>query len=678
MRGDLTISLPFLLLILWTNTGYAQLSERNSALKSNAYFYLQHQNYPEVMVAAKELPATVYDKYLLMGLSHFHSDHLEEAEQWFANGMKQFPDSLKLATLQVEVLFFKEKYQEMLSLFHTVESKVGMQKAAAFDLEALRPKVAYVYQKLARDDFQQKAYKTSEKAYLKALKYETSAEAYLGLCLSLLEQENWEGLVQYANQGLAKYPEQTDLSGLLANAYFKMGDYKKLQNIYTKIYEADPKNINKALTLGEVMMANNDFQAAQLHYDYLLTNFPNNAAVYDAALQISSQYRNLDSRIAILERKRQYIPNNETVADLATAYQLSRQWAKAIHLYDSMADQTENKLPYQVKIVKVYERSDSLTIDLAYLEKLMLQHPEEASFGLGYLKALKYLNCAQQLDKLTQITLKQLAQNSAMLTHNATLLASCGQTEAAYKMLQQAITQDSVPPMAYAKLADLSVEESLGSNSETTTYMMMAAQQLLTAIAEDETTLKTLSLSNPFDALWLDLPAMNERMEQHQEQLKLTIGQMSQHLKIDTTELLFSKLQQEFDENALLVFLVGQHYAYYRQKEQAISHYKKAIALEPQLLAAQYEWARLNEKSKNTQEAIAGYEKTLAIDDQFNDAYDGLIRLYRQNGELERLTDRWQMIYSNNRANAVLKNALIEALHKQGKTEQAKAILEND
>jgi len=633
MRFIYHISLLIVCLLLQVIPLQAQLRKEDKALRNNAYFYLQHQNYQQVLSTSDGLPE-VYDKYLLKSLAYFHTDQFSEARQWLDRGIERYPDSLRLSVIKADVLFFQENISEMLSLFHSIEKKIGMKRAQELGFEELTTKVAYAYQKMGRDAFDKEDYSKSETLYLKALKYESSQQLYLGLCLSLLEQEKWSSLIEYSSEGLTKYPEQSDLSGLLANAYFKTGNYKQLQNIYRNIFEADPENVEKALTLGEVMMANNDYKAAQKHYDYLLKTFPESQQVYEAALQISSQYRNLESRIAILERNKKYLPAVETVMQLAESYQLAQQWDKAIFLYDSLSNQAENPLPYLKQMVKAYDRSDSLHLELPQLRELSRQYPEEKVFSLAFLEKLESQSC---IDKLEGIAHIRSNQNSQILVQKAELLNSCGKKELGYQLLQKATRKDSVAPEAYVLLAQMSVED---QNLQDSSYqfLKLASTSLLETIERDEKLFKGLTLSDPFNPIWLEVPQMKTRLERRKESLEQLLDLASHQFKLSKTEDLLLALQNEFEGNALLMFLSGQHYAYHRQKEVAITHYRKAIELEPELITAQYQWARLNEKLDREGAAIMGYEK----------------------------------------GNDVLKNALIEALHKQGRVKEAKAIAQDE
>lgn len=668
MKTIIYIALTVILCSSFCLNGKAQQQSAN-ALKNNAYFYMQQQQYDAAIETATMLPAG-YDKNLLLGAAYLNKKDYNSATKWLLTGEKQYPDSIQFSILIVEGNFLQEDYEGVVQQF---EKTLPKKLTTNAQLEALKPKVAYAYQKLAQGAAEEKNYALSERCYRKALTMDQSVQSYLGITLALLEQSKWPELIKYAQEGLAIYPKHPDLLGLLANAYFKTEDFLALQETYTKIYAEEPNNLQKALTLGEVMVANNDFDAAQQHYDLLLNNFAEEKAVYEAALQISSRFRNLESRLAILTRQLKFIPSLETAMELAETYQLAGDNWAAINLYDSLMVNNPIEIDIKEAFVKLYERTDSLEKISQKLEGFTVTHPESSYFKVALLKAAKAAkadDCSNALklaDKFFQVS------NINLKKERAFIYQKCGRTAEGINLLQELIMVTEDTPDASVSLAKLSMTtDSL--LEKRAGYLKIAANQLLSEIAALEIQIKNLNLMDPFNSYWLEVPAIKSRLDQYKIDLSEIMNLCSEQLPLAQSNQLVSFLKQEHPDNARLMFLSGQHYAFHRQKEKAKNHYEAAISLEPDLLEAQYEWARISEKANERQQAIAGYEKTLAINDQFAPGYAGLIRLYREKDQLGLLTSRWKLLYSNQQQNEVLKEALIEALHKQGRLEEAAAI----
>jgi len=634
---------------------------------------MQQQQFDQAIQTAKQLPQ-VYEKYLLLGAAYMNKNAYKPANKWLTEGINLYPDSLKLTILKIEVLFYQADYKQFLNLYKATSNQMVMSNDLNRDLNILKPKVAFAYQKLAQQAVTEKRYVYASQCYDNALQYEQSIQSYIGISLALLEQEKWAELITYASNGLEIYPDQPDLLGLLANAYYKIEQYKDLQEIYELIYSNDDENLEKALTLGEVMVVNQDYQAAQKHYDLLLTKHAENEAVYDAALNIAAQFRNLESRIAILKRKNQFIPSSETTLELAEAYQLANQRPRAIALYDSLISVSANNSVYKKGLVKVFERADSLPAILDKLEKYAADYPTEAYFQIAMSELARSLDCNEAIsfaEKFIKVNSVEINTNIAFI-HN-----SCGDRVKSVNELQNILIDNKGATSASVLLAELSISfDSL--TDKRANYLSAAANNLLHDITELKEQLNSLTLSNPFSSIWLEVPQMTKKLEQRESELTSIINLASQNLSLTETADMLESLKKKHSNNARLHFLSGQHYAFHREKELAKKHYETAIRIEPDLLDAQYEWAKLSERSKDMQKAIVGYEKTLAINDQYKKAYDGLIRIYRSKNELETLSNRWEMIYQNNAHNDVLKEALIEVLHKQGKMDAAKELINNE
>ncbi|MBD3276523.1 MAG: hypothetical protein GF372_14505 [Candidatus Marinimicrobia bacterium] len=72
---------------------------------------------------------------------------------------------------------------------------------------------------------------------------------------------------------------------------------------------------------------------------------------------------------------------------------------------------------------------------------------------------------------------------------------------------------------------------------------------------------------------------------------------------------------------------------------------------------------------------IRSYQRVLSINGKNEQAYANLIDLHQNQNSLDKLCDVWMSRYRANRRNDVLKEHLIEALHKAGRYEDAQQIV---
>src|SRR5690625_6879883 len=73
--------------------------------------------------------------------------------------------------------------------------------------------------------------------------------------------------------------------------------------------------------------------------------------------------------------------------------------------------------------------------------------------------------------------------------------------------------------------------------------------------------------------------------------------------------------------------------------------------------------------------SILPYERTIAINHKNRSAYHPLIRIYQKERDLPSLCDRWLITYRHEKENEVLKEFLIEALHKADRFKDAGDLL---
>ncbi|MDZ7808253.1 MAG: tetratricopeptide repeat protein, partial [Gracilimonas sp.] len=103
---------------------------------------------------------------------------------------------------------------------------------------------------------------------------------------------------------------------------------------------------------------------------------------------------------------------------------------------------------------------------------------------------------------------------------------------------------------------------------------------------------------------------------------------------------------------------------------------KKSVEYSPELFEAHLELSEIHEDKGNIEEAIASLERALSLNSTESTVYSKLIQLYREIGQLDQLSDRWSAKYRADKNNGLLREHLIEALHKAGRYDEAREIID--
>lgn len=108
---------------------------------------------------------------------------------------------------------------------------------------------------------------------------------------------------------------------------------------------------------------------------------------------------------------------------------------------------------------------------------------------------------------------------------------------------------------------------------------------------------------------------------------------------------------------------------------EAVVEYKKILKIAPRAAKAHLGLAKLLASQNQLSEAAVAYKRLLSIDPDNKEGYASLIAVCQQGNSLNSLADEWLRIYKQNKNRLLLKEYLIEVLHKANRFEEAKEIV---
>ncbi len=138
------------------------------------------------------------------------------------------------------------------------------------------------------------------------------------------------------------------------------------------------------------------------------------------------------------------------------------------------------------------------------------------------------------------------------------------------------------------------------------------------------------------------------------------------------------RVANEFPGSGKLFFLVGNFYRFHDKLNESISWYQQALQQDPDLLEAHLAMGNAYRDTDQPDQAIIAFERAMTLEDQNEEVYSALINLYREKGLLATLCNKWMARYRARPDNKMLRDHLIEALHKDGQYELAKRIVNSE
>ena len=122
--------------------------------------------------------------------------------------------------------------------------------------------------------------------------------------------------------------------------------------------------------------------------------------------------------------------------------------------------------------------------------------------------------------------------------------------------------------------------------------------------------------------------------------------------------------------------LAGSFYERQGEPERARAEYEQSVSLAPGRRDAHLALGRIAERLGDDRAALGSYERALALDETQPEAYRALVRLYRSQGALDALIRRWHARYRAHPFNTVLRDHLLDALNKAGRTDEARHLVQ--
>jgi tetratricopeptide (TPR) repeat protein len=129
-----------------------------------------------------------------------------------------------------------------------------------------------------------------------------------------------------------------------------------------------------------------------------------------------------------------------------------------------------------------------------------------------------------------------------------------------------------------------------------------------------------------------------------------------------------------YSNSSVLLSMAGSWFESVGDYDRSLELYTDSVRYRSSNVEGHMGMARVFESKGEPGSAIVSYERALALDNENPVIYRSLIRLYRSMGDLNKLTDRWMILYRNQPENSVLREHLIEALHRADRFEEARAL----
>jgi pentatricopeptide repeat protein len=621
--------------------------------------------------------------YAALSLSLLRTDQPQEAERVVETGTGRLGATPILRLARAEVLVRQGRLSEALPIYEALEAKAASTAAGDKDLgltpSTLRNRIGRIHQKIGAQAFKE-GDTTRARRRLEAARERIpdSAALYSNLGVLHLRQDRVNQALAMANQGLDQSPSKPSVTDQLlrlkASALQKKGKSDAVVPVYEQLAERHPNDVRIQIDHAQSLIDAREHEKGLKRFRHLLDRFPDDRRVYEALIDIYGRYKNTDGALRVLRRMQRQFPDDpEILRRIAERLEDLHRLTDARAAYDSVLTRTGDTLSVAQALGRTFEAQDSLAAAAAQYRRVRRQQP---SSGAPYRDLGRVLEQRDRWEEVLDVyrQWEQQTRSAASSMHLGRAFEHRDELDGALTGYQNALSRGSSHPLPHARLAALYRQQDRPDSA-----FNHAVKALRLGVSGDMPLQSSATDSSQVDSV--TLTAQQRRRQRTAERwrtsTKAAFRLLTRRYPSQRVEPVLDDLLADHPNSGWLHLFVGRYYDTEGAAETARRHLRRATELMPHSSSPHLTMGRVAAAQGDTTTALRAYERALSVEPDTPSAYSALIRLYRARGRLDDLIRRWQRRYET-RPSDQLHEALLEALHRAGRYDEARVLAASD
>lgn len=615
--------------------------------------------------------------YIVLASSYLEIQFPEKSEKRAFEGKKRFSQMLAFDWIIAEAHLNQRNFQEALHKYIEIEDQLHQGRSLTplnVNDEIVQVRLGQVYQVLASDAYQNDEPDLALNRMEHAVEFmRDSIQVHKNLAILLIEQEQYNKAETVLDEAITIFPNDTDILRMKASIYFKTEERDKLIDQFEELYLNDPSNIENGLIYAELLMSSNKSSEGINVVEDLLERHPEEKRIYRMMAEINERQFNVSGKRAVLREMQKQFPEDYSIREeIAETYIRENKWEEARGVYDSLKVETDDIIKYELEKASTWERQDSLTIAEKLYRELLQEYTDNKNL------VMRLGNNLEKQDKWKEAYLvyynaldPEIEDDVAFNTKLAISAAKTHQ-DSAKVYVDRALNLGSGSPLLlleasklYHRINDQKRAFELAERSLRKSFIDMAKEQTIF-----EQNLEEQGLLGQEGNI-----SQIEKLEYLNRISENSFNWFTQTFKQKEVEPILKELISTYKTSGKLFYLTGRYYHSRSDLDSAKNYLKKSVDHSPQLHEAHIELAKIHEQNNHIEEAILSLERALALKSNDSSIYSKLIHFYREIGQLDQLINRWSARYRANNNDHLLREHLIEALHKSGRYDEARELL---
>lgn len=514
--------------------------------------------------------------------------------------------------------------------------------------EELKKVLGTSYFQLATETYNKNNNLTQAKDYfLSSLKYYPFLETYQNLALVLIKLKNYTQAEHIAQKGLKLKPNSKELLLTLAECYHQRKAHEKLIETFEKLHKYYSADLEIALNLGMLYRINRQSHKAMELYIKLKTQFPKEKQIYERIAEVQSAgFKYKEARETYQELLKYYSTDTEILFKIAKFYTNESKYEEAKNTYRDILKLKTGELNAYRGIVEIYEKQNDIDGAIEILKEAQLKNPNNLiilkEFGRLYEEKGSVTQAKAIYEQIIAIK-----KDEPYPYIKLGILFEKEDSSLAITYFEEACNLKIDIPLPYYKLATFHKE----NKNEALYYIKLAIEKALKHIQEVENEL--FIKFHGFEgntgmnfAELIELSKAAKKLDEPQEMLGKSLDLLVE-LRGENKKLLLSDLEGFLEDYPYSSPLLCEIAKIYQNKENyitALTFWEKAVKNEREKKGPYLNIGRCYEKLGKDNEATNSYKRVIELDKDCHEAYEGLIRIYKKQGNLSELITQWEKI----------------------------------
>ena len=612
----------------------------------------------------KEVYAYLASSYLLTGKP-------EKAVDIASEGLEEYSGFLRLRLLKGEA-FIKIDPVKAIPVFEEIYTMIEDDSIDSGNVSSglIKAYLGQLHQQAGGNAFERDEQRIAISHFEMARTYTPdSLSVHNNLAYLYIKNELWDEAAATAEEALKLFPANDNLLFMKAQAYENKNDPENLLLAAEQLYTSDPENIDKAIMYGRALLNNNEARRANAFFQNKIEENPTERRLYRTLIEINRQRMNQSGLLKILELKLAEFPDDRNLLEEYGRELIASGQTEDAHAHFDSLSTLYDSAEYARAAARAYMYEPAFDLAIKSYEAYLEVWPNHTGLQGDYALVLKEVGEAEKSKRAFQNYLSS-GSNPWIILQYISIIDIEQVQEEIFKILRDS---------KYSVLADLLIirTSELNSNSAEEYVELLIdlfnlyEQTYKTVNREAETGLNELMLPDP------DLFTSYRKLSFINSALEEFLVLISEQLSFEAAISILDRTGELHQNSAILNHYTG---VLYYEKSNDLTEAKQRLETSVRLspdhekshLFLGHVYTRLSELDR----AILSYERVLSLNDQSREAYRSIIRLSQMNGELNSLCERWSQRYRQDSNNDLLRDFLIEALHRANRFEEAQLVLE--